>query len=115
MCAEMIKVLFFDAAGTLFHLPRGVGWHYQAVAARHGCRLDEDALDVAFRAVWKAMPPRPATRHTRPDDDRSWWRDLVDRVLDRCGSAAERLDRFAYFEELYQEFTRPGVWELFPE
>ena len=111
----MIEVVFFDAAGTLFHLPRGVGHHYRDVALRHGCEIAESDLQAAFSAVWKAMPPRPATRAPLADDDRGWWRDLVGRVLERCGVAAEALDREAYFAELYAEFTRPGVWELFPE
>ncbi len=111
----MIKTVFFDAAGTLFHLPRGVGWHYRDVAARHGCLLDEQALQRAFGAVWKAMPARPATRRARPDDDRGWWRGLVEAVLERCEIPPARLDRAAYFRDLYAEFAKPGVWELFPE
>ena len=109
------RVIFFDAAGTLIHLPRGVGYHYCEVAHRHGCELPEDALAPAFRAVWKAMPTRPATHAPRPDDDRRWWRTLVEAVLDRLAVGPAALDREAYFAELYAEFTRPGVWELFPE
>jgi putative hydrolase of the HAD superfamily len=111
----MIKIIFFDAAGTLFRLPRGVGWHYRSVAERHGWSLDEGELNRAFGAVWGEMPVRGPTRMTRPDDDKGWWRELVERVLDRCGVSAGKVDRLAYFEELYAEFTVPGVWELFPE
>ncbi len=111
----MKKVVFFDAAGTLFYLPRSVGWHYRSVAERHGCFLDERALSVSFGAVWKEMPARPATGVARADDAKGWWRELVERVLDRCGVPATELDRAAYFEELYREFTLPGIWELFPD
>lgn len=111
----MIEVIFFDAVGTLFHLPLGVGHHYREVALRHGCDIAEDDLRAAFTAVWQTMPPRPVTRVARADDDRGWWRELVGRVLERCNVAARALDRDAYFAELYREFTRPGVWELFPE
>ena len=111
----MIKIVFFDAAGTLFHLPRGVGWHYREVAARRGAQLDEDALREAFQETWTSMPARPASRQARADDDRGWWRELVERVLDRCALGQGELDRPAYFEELYREFARPGVWTLFPE
>lgn len=109
------RVIFFDAAGTLIRLPRGVGHHYREVAARHGCELDAAALAGAFRTTWKSMPARATTREPRPDDDRGWWRDLVDRVLDTLAVAPGALDRDAYFAELYAEFTKPGVWELFPE
>ena len=111
----MIGIIFFDAAGTLFHLPRGVGHHYREVALRHGCEIADSDLRAAFAAVWKTMPSRVATRVARVDDDRGWWRELVGRVLEQCAVAAGALDREAYFAELYDEFTRPGVWELFPE
>lgn len=109
----MTRVIFFDAAGTLFHLPRGVGWHYADVARRHGAELDEDALSKAFRSIWKATPAPAETRSPRADD-REWWRTLVFRVLDVCAAGCE-MDRAAYFEELWDEFAKPGVWELYPE
>lgn len=109
----MTRVVFFDAAGTLFHLPRGVGWHYAEVARRHGTELDEAALNRAFRSIWKTTPAPLETRMPRADD-REWWRALVSRVLD-AGGAGGKLDRAAYFDELWDEFVKPGVWELFPE
>lgn len=109
----MIAMISFDAAGTLFHLPRGVGWHYRDVARRHGADLDEAVLGQAFSAAWRAMPTRPASRLPRPDDDRGWWRELVDRVLHQCAPPGFNAD--AYFAELYDEFTRPGIWQLYPE
>jgi putative hydrolase of the HAD superfamily len=111
----VIKAIFFDAAGTLFHLPKGVGWHYRDVASRFGCELDENALSQAFRTVWKQMPARPVTREPRPMDDKPWWFYLVVKVLKECGVPTEALSREDYFEALYAEFTEPGVWELFPE
>lgn len=109
----MTRVILFDAAGTLFHLPRGVGWHYADVARRHRAELREEELNTAFRSAWKAMPPPMETRAARADD-REWWRALVDRVLDVCGAGGD-LNRSAYFDELWDEFAKPGVWELYPE
>jgi len=110
-----IKTVFFDAAGTLFHLPKGVGWHYGDVAARHGAVLSEQDLNRAFRNAWKRSTPPVETRIARPDDDRSWWRALVDDVLDECSGEPLPLDRDRYFAELYDEFARPGIWELYPD
>src|SRR3954470_23395028 len=74
------EIVFFDAAGTLIHLPRGVAFHYREVALRHGLDLPEDSLKKAFGVAWKTAPPREATRRPRPEDDAGWWRDLVDHV-----------------------------------
>src|SRR5438093_5066894 len=110
----MINAVFFDAAGTLIHLPKSVGWHYRLIALRHGLELHEQDLNAAFRVAWKAMPARPALRCARPDDDKGWWRELVGRVLDDF-AVPRGFDQGAYFEELYTHFAEPGVWALFPE
>lgn len=109
------KAIFFDAAGTLFHLPRGVGHHYCIAARQVGLELDARAVDHAFAAAWKAMPPRETTRAPREDDDKGWWRELVDRVMDQVAPATHELDRDAFFEAAYSHFAEAGVWELFPE
>jgi putative hydrolase of the HAD superfamily len=109
-----LQIIFFDAAGTLLHLPRGVSAHYREVALRHGFAPDVAVLGRAFTSAFRTLPPPVTTRAPRPDDDRFWWRALVDRVLDETG-APENFDRQAYFDELYREFTLPGVWALYPE
>lgn len=108
----MIRVLFFDAAGTLFRLPRGVGMHYAEVARRHGAEVDPAALDAAFRTAWKKSVPLPETRAPRHAEDREWWRTLAGEVFAACGAGAvvERC-----FDDLWEAFAQPGVWELFPE
>jgi putative hydrolase of the HAD superfamily len=118
---RMLKAILFDAAGTLIFLPRGVGEHYGAVAAGLGVSLDPAELDRAFRHAWKIMPPRAATPDgsPRPDDDKSWWRELVRRVLAEVMPAGDaRRDRFeeeTYFETVYAHFAKPGIWAPFPE
>ena len=110
-----IKTIFFDAAGTLIYLPQSVGHHYSLVARQIGLLLDAGALDAAFAHGWKRMPARPAINGPREDDDKGWWRELVDRVLDRVAPDLAELDRDAYFEAVYGHFAEPGVWELYPE
>jgi putative hydrolase of the HAD superfamily len=111
----MLKAIFFDAAGTLIHLPRGAGWHYALVARRHGGDFDEAALDRAFHAVFREMIAHAAANGLSHGDDRAWWRELVFRVLDACGGGPPGFGREAYFGELYAHFAEPGVWELYPE
>ncbi|MFL6590263.1 MAG: HAD-IA family hydrolase [Chthoniobacterales bacterium] len=112
---HLIKTIFFDAAGTLIYLPQSVGHHYAYVAQRIGLHLDASALDAAFARSWKEMRARPATDGPRDDDDKGWWRDLVNRVLDQVAPNVGELDRDAYFEAVYGHFAEPGVWDLYPE
>lgn len=111
------KVIFFDAVGTLIYLPRSVGEHYRTVALRFGVAPAADALDRAFRAAWKTAPERTATVGPRPDDDKGWWRDLVEQVFGAVLTPAERrrFDLSAYFEAVYAHFAEPGEWAAFPE
>ena len=113
--SNSIKTIFFDAAGTLIHLPKSVGHHYADVGERIGLRLDRAALDAAFAACWEETPLRSARDGPRDDDDKGWWRELVNRVLDRAAPSVADLDRDAFFEGVYSHFAEPGVWELYPE
>ena len=110
-----IEVVFFDAVGTLIHLPQGVGYHYRLIGERHGLQLGREPIGRAFRAVWKVMPVRMTTKIRRRDDDKEWWRELVARVLAHCDKKVSDKKFDDYFEDLYHHFTVPGVWKLFPE
>jgi len=111
----MPRAIFFDAAGTLIRLTKSVGAHYSLVAERQGLRLDSEQLTQAFRIVWREMPMRPATGEPREDDDKGWWRELVERLLDRVAPQIAPLDRATFFEAAYGHFAEAGVWELYPE
>jgi putative hydrolase of the HAD superfamily len=111
----VIKAIFFDGAGTLIHLPKSVGHHYALVGKRVGLALDAEALDWAFTACWKQMPTRPAIDGPREDDDKGWWRELVDHVIDQVAPRTSELDRDTFFEVAYSHFAEAGVWELYPD
>ena len=109
------KAILFDAVGTLFHLPRSVGYHYALVGERMGLHLDAAALDRAFGITWRNMPARPATGEPRDADDKGWWRELMKRVIEQVAPATKPLDRDAFFAAAYSHFAEAGVWELYPE
>jgi len=109
------KAIFFDAAGTLFYLPRGVGYHYASVANELGLKWDSRELDRAFTNAWNAMPPRAAIDGPRENDDKNWWRQLVDLVITEVSPSMNELDRDNFFEIAYEHFAEAGVWELYPE
>ena len=111
----VIKAIFFDAVGTLLYLPKSVGWHYAKVAHDLHLDLDEHALDKAFAAAWKKMPARRAIDGPRDNDDKDWWRELVDLILDEVAPSLGEPDRDNFFEIAYEHFAEAGVWELYPE
>lgn len=111
----MRRAIFFDAAGTLIRLTKSVGWHYALVAGRQGLNLEANELNHAFAQIWKEMPTRPATGEPRADDDKGWWRDLVERLLERVSPQIAPLDRDTFFEAAYGHFAEAGVWEPYPE
>jgi putative hydrolase of the HAD superfamily len=111
----MIKAIFFDAAGTLFYLTKTVGDHYAYVGDEIGLKLDAKKLDQAFHAAWKQMPQRAAIDGPRENDDKDWWRELVDLVLDKAAPSLSEVDRDNFFEIAYDHFAEAGVWELYPD
>jgi putative hydrolase of the HAD superfamily len=111
----MWQAIFFDAVGTLIYLPQSVGHHYAQVGKWVGLDMEARELDRAFARAFTRMPLRPAADKAREDDDKGWWRDLVDRVIDQVRPKTKELDRDAFFEAVYAHFAEPGVWELYPE
>jgi haloacid dehalogenase superfamily, subfamily IA, variant 1 with third motif having Dx(3-4)D or Dx(3-4)E len=111
--AEMIKVIFFDAAGTLFHLTKSPGEHYAEVARQQGIDLSPEILDRAFLRAWKQAPIRAAISGPRLDDDKGWWRELVDVVFADYPGLPTSFDRHVFFESAYRHFAEPGVWTLY--
>ena len=112
---QVIKAIFFDAVGTLFYLTRTVGDHYALVGKEVGLSLDAQKLDRAFFAAWKQMPPRAAIDGPRENDDKDWWRELVDLIFKDIAPSISELDRDNFFEIAYEHFAEAGVWELYPE
>jgi putative hydrolase of the HAD superfamily len=111
----MIKAIFFDAVGTLFRLTKTVGDHYAYVGREVGLHLDPQKLERAFHAAWKQMPQRAVIDGPRENDDKGWWGELVDLVLDKVAPSLGELDRDNFFEIAYEHFAEAGAWELYPE
>jgi putative hydrolase of the HAD superfamily len=58
---------------------------------------------------------REAIDGPRENDDKDWWREIVERVLRELAPGLSELDRDNFFEIAYEHFTEAGVWELYPE
>jgi len=111
----MIKAVFFDAVGTLFRLTKTAGDHYAYVGNEVGLDLDAHNLERAFHSAWNQIPQRAAIDGPRENDDKDWWRELVDRVLEQVAPSLGEFDRDNFFEIAYGHFAEAGVWELYPE
>src|SRR5437667_11964349 len=74
----MIKAIFFDAVGTLFYLTRTVGHHYALVGREVGLILDAPQFDCIVSYRKYPMTHRAAILGPRENDDKGWWRELVD-------------------------------------
>jgi putative hydrolase of the HAD superfamily len=109
----MIRVVTFDAAGTLIRLSEPPGVTYAESARAFGYELDPERLQAAFRITWRSIAPPEESPGPRADDDRGWWKVLVGRTMQRAGYNIAPFD--AYFDEVYAAFVRPGIWELFPD
>jgi putative hydrolase of the HAD superfamily len=111
----MIKAIFLDAVGTLFYLTETVGNHYELVGHEIGLKLDATKLDHAFHTAWNRMPSRLPIDGPRPNDDKGWWRELVNLLLDQAAPSLSEFDRDNFFEIAYEHFAEAGVWQLYPE
>jgi putative hydrolase of the HAD superfamily len=109
----MIRVVTFDAAGTLIRLLRPPGTTYAETGRLFGYHLDPDRIQDSFRVTWKTFAPPAECADALPNDDRDWWRELVARTMEAAGYRIVPFDD--YFDAVYQTFARPGVWELFPD
>jgi putative hydrolase of the HAD superfamily len=113
-----IKVIFFDAAGTLFHVKGSVADIYLRHAEKYGVQRTPEvltAVKIAFARAFADAPP-PVFAVSDPKEikqcERLWWFDVVHNVWYRVGMF-EQFDE--YFEEVFEAFGGPSYWTLYPD
>ena len=113
-----IKVIFFDAAGTLFHVKGSVAEVYLHYAEKYGVKSSHamtHSINMAFTQAFQDAPS-PIFALDKPENlkqcERLWWFDIVHAVFYRVGM----FDGFdEYFEEVYEAFSSGKHWTLYPE
>ena len=115
MSLSQITIIFFDAAGTLFHVKGSVGEIYARLAHEHSKDVTVQDLEAGFRRCFANAPPmafpNAAAEHI-PQLEKQWWHDLVHLVFALLGP----FPRFtAYFDALYDFFAQADAWQLYPE
>ena len=101
----MIKAVLFDVGGTLLKVSPSVGTIYSDIAAQFGVSVKSEELDRRFRVAWETQ------RRSNDPIDKIWWRIIVQIVFKP--TPIPKFDDF--FETLYQKFTDPSVWHVFPD
>jgi putative hydrolase of the HAD superfamily len=111
--SKKIKVVFFDAGGTLFKPYPSVGHVYARTAAKHGVRVKAEQVEKEFHKAWHLRNRlHAATDLTSERIERQWWYGLVRDVFGNL-NAFKNFD--AFFEELYDLFARAECWRLFDD
>ncbi len=110
-----IKVVFFDAAGTLFHVRGSVGQIYANAARPFGICADPERLQQSFINAFRAASAQgfPAERaHDLRAAERSWWMSVV-----RGAFGAEMPEQVLpdYFSTVFELFRGPEAWVLYPD
>ncbi|MGH7934765.1 MAG: HAD-IA family hydrolase [Candidatus Binataceae bacterium] len=112
----MLRVVFFDAAGTLFEPREPVGESYARIAREFGVVAAATQVSAAFRHVFHRTPglafgpERTAAELRRLE--RQWWHGVVAQVFAGLG----RFDDFeAYFATLFAFFADSAHWRADPE
>ncbi len=118
MLPSPIKVIFFDAAGTLFHVKGSVGEVYLRYAEKYGVSKSDELIakvNQAFKEAFRQAPPA-IFAVDQPEKlkqcERLWWFDIVHGVFYRVGMF-EGFDE--YFDEVFHAFGTSELWEVYPE
>lgn len=107
------KAVFFDVGGTLLKVHPSVGAVYAREARPFGYRGSAQALDVGFRAQWKAAGGIESLDGQKGREvEKKFWKDLVRQVFEPSGGL-ERFDEF--FDRVYRLFEKKDSWRVFED
>ena len=113
---DMLRVVFFDAAGTLFHTREPAGLSYAKIARRFGVEADQRLVIDSFRRAFAAAPGLAFGSGHEPAElrrlEREWWYRLVKATF---AGIADFADFDAYFDALFAFFADPANWTRDPD
>src|SRR5262249_6594827 len=111
-----LKVIFFDAVGTLIETRGSVGDIYSRVASEFGFEAEPSVLQQNFARSFRQQPPLAFPPGT-PDAElaeleKGWWRNLVNAVFADLGSFP-RFDEF--FDDVFERFRGREFWRVYDD
>lgn len=116
MPIRQVKVIFFDAVGTLIETRGSVGEIYSRVAGEFGFEAGPQILQQNFARSFRRQPPLAFPTGTPEaalaDLEKVWWRNFVREVFDGLG-AFPRFEEF--FDEIFERFRRREFWRVYAD
>lgn len=107
-----VRVVLFDAVGTVIRPDPSVARAYHHAGCRHGSKMTVEEIHLRFRealAAQEAIDRQQAAWRTSEDRERDRWRAIVRHVFDDL----PRQD--ALFDDLWDHFAAPAHWALFED
>ncbi|MBE9095975.1 HAD-IA family hydrolase [Tychonema sp. LEGE 07203] len=114
----MTKVIFLDAAGTLFDVRGSVGEVYQQLAKSFGVTVKSEELNVAFSQSFASANPMafPGVEAAKiPQLELEWWQTVSAKAFQIAGVFNQFSDFPKFFAELYAHFATAEPWFVYPD
>ncbi|MBO0861585.1 MAG: HAD-IA family hydrolase [Chloracidobacterium sp.] len=113
---RQVKVIFFDAVGTLIETRERVGEIYGRVAHEFGFEAEPQILQQNFAHSFRRQPPLTFPAGTPAailvELEKGWWRNLVEDVFDGLGPFP-RFEEF--FGEIFERFRGHEFWSVYAD
>ncbi len=114
----MTKVIFLDAAGTLFDVRSSVGEVYQKLANSFGVSVNSEELNGAFFQSFANSTPMafPGIESAKiPQLEFEWWQAVCANAFQIAGVFNQFSDFPKFFPELYAHFATAEPWFVYPD
>jgi len=114
----MTKVIFLDAAGTLFEVRGSVGEVYGKFAHSWGITVSNEDLNTAFFQSFASASPMafPGIEAAKiPQLEFEWWQAVAAKAFQIAGIFHQFSDFPKFFVELYAHFATSEPWFVYPD
>ncbi len=114
----MTKVIFLDAAGTLFDVRGSVGEVYGNFARSWGITVSNEDLNTAFFQSFASASPMafPGIELAKiPQQEFEWWQAVAAKAFQIAGVFNQFSDFPKFFAELYAHFATAEPWFVYPD
>jgi putative hydrolase of the HAD superfamily len=114
--ADHFTTVTLDAGNTLLYCDPSPAEVYAEALGRHGRPVPAAEVAPVFAGAWAELQARTPVGTDRygsePGSERAWWGAFLREVLGRLDHDA---DWRALLDDLYDAFSRPDLWKVYPE